>query len=295
MKKNSNHTKWSIKLLAVLLTICFTIPAFATESCTLSIDDNMITTEPSIVDGEELSKYYLDVLPEVKNKRTYVPISTIAKFLGATINWQNPTITIGYNKTKLVLNIGESTALLNDEVISLDAPPYISKGRTMVPLRLVSESMGCMVSFKNNNVDIAFPTLKINNAPIAGIFQKYHMTMGHVISESNNNLCITRFYNAFNAAQTKPMIAPTNYGAMYDIDAESCYYLYENYAFKDTNNEILAEFELYGEISFGMNTNQYALKDVLNNKWYSITYEQLCEITDLYFIGSWTEVENTVA
>lgn len=51
-------------------------------------------------------------------------------------------------QTVQVINDGQSISIkVNGNQISLDRPPYISNGRTMVPLRVVAENLGCEVSW----------------------------------------------------------------------------------------------------------------------------------------------------
>jgi len=49
----------------------------------------------------------------------------------------------------IVLTIGFMYAYINDEPMKLDAPPYIKKGSTMVPLRFISEAMKAEVTWEN--------------------------------------------------------------------------------------------------------------------------------------------------
>ena len=50
----------------------------------------------------------------------------------------------------LGLTIGESTAVVNGKTVLLDAAPYIDKvtGRTLVPLRFISEQLGAVVAWE---------------------------------------------------------------------------------------------------------------------------------------------------
>jgi hypothetical protein len=86
----------------------------------------------------------IDAAPEIVASRTFVPIRFIAEAFGATVEWlpetQGITITLGDHT--IGLQIGNSTAVIDGTIISLPAAPYIKNGRTMVPLRVISESFG---------------------------------------------------------------------------------------------------------------------------------------------------------
>jgi hypothetical protein len=100
-----------------------------------------IGTDIVSVNGKATS---IDAAPEIVAGRTFVPIRFIAEAFGATVDWlpetQGITITLGDHT--IGLQIGNSTAVIDGSIISLEAAPYIKNGRTMVPLRVISESFG---------------------------------------------------------------------------------------------------------------------------------------------------------
>lgn len=281
-------------LIGVLsVTLLYTVPLYATETVEMYMDDHKVATESYNVFNRE-GKYYMDVLPQVINERTYVPISTITKFLGVSINWQDPHITINYNNTELILTIGENEAIKNGQTIKLDASPYVRNGRTMVPLRFISEELGLGINYQDAKVGITFPKLKINDIQIATIQSEFGMTMGSVISESKTNICISRMYNEFEINKTKEMERPSSFGSHNDIDSLDYYYELKEYKFNDSSNNTIAQYKIYSHQSFGNSTGLYAIEDVTNSKWYSCTEENYLNILDLENIGKWVELSNTV-
>jgi hypothetical protein len=52
-------------------------------------------------------------------------------------------------KTKIVLQVGNSVALVNDKTVKLDASPKIVKDRTLVPLRFIAEAFGANVQWNS--------------------------------------------------------------------------------------------------------------------------------------------------
>ena len=98
------------------------------------------------VNGHELS---FDVPPEVINNRTMVPMRAIFERLGAVVNWNSSTQTVyAYRgNTNLSLTIGENYITANGRKIELDVPAILKDGRTLVPLRAVSECLNCVVDW----------------------------------------------------------------------------------------------------------------------------------------------------
>lgn len=116
----------------------------------------MVNAAPAIIiDGKQLT---FDVSPTTINGRLLVPLRTVFEELGATVHWDaaNQEITASQAGTNVVLRIGNETAMVNKETITLEAIPKIVNNRTLIPLRFVSEALGSQVNWdeKNNIVTI---------------------------------------------------------------------------------------------------------------------------------------------
>jgi uncharacterized repeat protein (TIGR02543 family) len=94
----------------------------------------------------------LDSPPVIKNGRTLVPIRAIIEALGGVVSWdgaaRKATVTLG--SATIELWIGKSTATVNGMSTLIDSTnakvvPEIISSRTMLPLRFVSENLGCSV------------------------------------------------------------------------------------------------------------------------------------------------------
>lgn len=94
----------------------------------------------------------LDPPPVIKNGRTPVPIRAIIEALGGTVGWdgaaRKATVTLG--SATIELWISKNAARVNGVNTPIDATnakvvPEIISSRTMLPLRFVSENLGCSV------------------------------------------------------------------------------------------------------------------------------------------------------
>jgi hypothetical protein len=74
-----------------------------------------------------------------------MPLLTPAFFL-ALLLWL-PATSGGASDVLIKMQIGSNTAYVNGSAVRLDAPPQIVKGRTLVPIRFVSENMGAGVTW----------------------------------------------------------------------------------------------------------------------------------------------------
>jgi len=96
----------------------------------------------------------LDSPPVIKNNRTLLPIRAVVEALGGTVGWDatERKVTVSLGSTTIELWIGKSTAKVNGVNKSIDSSnskvvPEIINGRTMLPLRFVTENLGCTVQW----------------------------------------------------------------------------------------------------------------------------------------------------
>ncbi len=112
-------------------------------------DDISIT-----VDGEALST---DASPVIVDGRTLVPLRAIFEALGAQVSWngEEKSITADRASTTIYMKIDEKNFTVNGEERALDVPASVIDGRTMVPARAVSESLGCRVEWRSAEKTVA--------------------------------------------------------------------------------------------------------------------------------------------
>ena len=76
-----------------------------------------------------------------------VPMRSIFEALGAQVQWDAGTQGINAQRAATVvqMQIGNRNATINGQAVTLDQPPLLYAGATMVPLRFVGEAMGAEV------------------------------------------------------------------------------------------------------------------------------------------------------
>ena len=94
-------------------------------------------------------KIKFDQIPVIDNGRTLVPLRAIFEKLGAEVDWNGDTQTVTATKgdTSVSLTINNTTAAKNGEAVTLDVPAKIIGGRTLVPVRFVSDCFGVDVKW----------------------------------------------------------------------------------------------------------------------------------------------------
>jgi hypothetical protein len=86
----------------------------------------------------------LAVAPEIKNGRTFVPLRLIAEAFGAEVKWYPvfKLVFITISGKEVIFQIGASFASVAAKKYTLEAPPYIKKGTTMVPIKVIADAFG---------------------------------------------------------------------------------------------------------------------------------------------------------
>jgi len=97
----------------------------------------------------------MDVAPIIYEDRTLLPIRFVVEPLGGNVLWDpiEKKVTIIHKDTTIELWIGNHIAKVNgvDTIIDPDnhnvKPIIVAPGRTMLPLRFISEALGCTVGW----------------------------------------------------------------------------------------------------------------------------------------------------
>lgn len=103
-----------------------------------------------------------DVQPEIIDDRVMVPMRTIFETFGMKVKWDGDAQTItAKRKSKTVgMTIGSTDMTKNEDTYSFDTAPVIADGRTLVPVRAISDLLGLDVEWNadEKTVEITTPT-----------------------------------------------------------------------------------------------------------------------------------------
>ncbi len=153
-----------MKKIAVTLVLlyCFFINTVFAESLLLEYDGGIHNYTGDVyslvVNGKTLENLPLN--PIIFNDRAVVPVREVFEALGATVTYisANKSVKVNYGTRKVVLSIGEKTALVNgirknmpDGVGAMFIAKWGEYAKTMVPVRFVSENIGLDVGYDGEN------------------------------------------------------------------------------------------------------------------------------------------------
>ena len=135
-----------VLLLLAIIAVPLQLPAQAVSKVSLYVDGLALKT---------------DVPPVIYNSRVLVPFRSAAEALNAYVEYDpaSKTIVAQRSGTTVKLQVNSKTAYLNSQAVALDAPPLMSGGRALIPMRFFGEAFGCTVEWDsvNDSVNIFSP------------------------------------------------------------------------------------------------------------------------------------------
>ena len=95
------------------------------------------------------SRITFDVLPRVEKGLPLAPFRQIFEHTGGEVRWFNQSKTMrAFNSSREIeIRVGQSEAKVNNQTLSLDAKPYLDKGRTIVPLSFVRDALDVNIQY----------------------------------------------------------------------------------------------------------------------------------------------------
>lgn len=132
-----------MKKRCVALFICIVMLfAGSLSLCGFAEEENIAV----VVDGQTVE---FDVLPQLINGRTMVPIRAIFETMGAAVEWDESTSSAICTKgdTTVIMTIGSVYMYVNGEARVMDVTPSVLNGRTLAPARYVAEAFGATVEW----------------------------------------------------------------------------------------------------------------------------------------------------
>ncbi|MEW6183869.1 MAG: copper amine oxidase N-terminal domain-containing protein [Bacillota bacterium] len=88
-----------------------------------------------------------DVQPQIINGRTMVPLRALAEALGSDVVYNNGQINFNRGGKQINIYVNNTTATVGGKKVRMDQPARVVNGRTLVPLRFMSENMNADVDY----------------------------------------------------------------------------------------------------------------------------------------------------
>lgn len=254
-----------MKLLKRILCVILTILAVCFSS-TVTMANNAITVE---IDGKQID---FDVQPQLINDRTMVPLRAIFEAIGATVEWDDVTKTVTSTKgsSTIILTINHAIMYVNGKGVALDSPACIIDGRTLVPVRAISEAFDMEVEWKGETKTVvitsvgakeenvvkqvnshpkAFEQLRkiiIQNGSVFGSDRHYSLYYKPASNDYGFMISYYPQYNDISIYHTADAGSSYKYGVLLTI-----YYDRDPQAFATYETSMGNEYELFGSFPSG--------------------------------------------
>lgn len=92
-----------------------------------------------------------DAQPQIISNRTYVPIRATCEALGLEIEWNSKTETLTFTREGTVIShtMRSKIVYVNGQALNFDTPSINRNNRTLMPIRMLGESIGATVDWDN--------------------------------------------------------------------------------------------------------------------------------------------------
>lgn len=162
------NTKYNLLLAICILFIFGTINISLCKvyAVTLNYDgkDHEYNASPIVlnINGNIVDQDTLPMKPVIIDGTTLVPVREVFETLGAVVDYkeQSKEVYIGYNNTLTIMKIDSPTYTVDNETHTFSVNPKIINGKTMIPLRAVSEGLGLNVNWENSTRTISIAGTK---------------------------------------------------------------------------------------------------------------------------------------
>lgn len=127
-----------VQIITMILILSSLTCVYGADKVTVVVDGKQVVSDPQAVLSSAGS--------------AMLPFRSIFNALGVkdeSISWNSnsKSIEIHHGSQYIFLMIGNTGALVNDSLITLNTAPYIENNRTFVPVRFVSEALGADVQW----------------------------------------------------------------------------------------------------------------------------------------------------
>lgn len=260
----------------IIITLVFVLSLFSVSAYAKTMQFTMGDTTAKVDEGNIVA-HTMEVAPYTVEGRTMVPVRIIAETFGADVQYiaeeNKVVITLGDKTISLV--IGETTAMVNGEVVDLDVPSVETNGRTLVPLRFVSENLGFDVEYLASTEQIL-----ITNDPAVFEFEGIGISLSDFKAMYKMNLLI---YGEFS---TEAEIVEYTKGLL-------CQYVI--YEFEEDKCGIVLEPALYADVRAEAESLA-SIEGVLDASWISLLEKEyramyLINVLDILYTPDDAEAE----
>ena len=133
----------------ILLLLCVFMLLFCVSASAKTLELTLWDTQVNVLDKGVVTTSTVEAPLFTEKDRTMVPVRIIAENFGCKVGWieEEEAVTITTEEKEIKLWLGKNTALIDGGYVTLDVAPMETEGRTFVPVRFISETLGYNVTY----------------------------------------------------------------------------------------------------------------------------------------------------
>lgn len=147
----------------------------------------------------------------IQNDRVLVPMRSVMEALGYTIIWHQDSSSVEAIKegTKLLITIDAPTAMVNQQLVTLNEAATLSENTTMIPLRFLTQYSGAMVEWDQKNTTVSISTNQVPQGDLTDsvVYIQTNKMQGSGIILSSEGIIATNFHVIENASTAQMVFA----------------------------------------------------------------------------------------
>lgn len=138
------------RIIGIMMTIIMTLGCISISGQSAVYAAEII---PVYLNGEQIVYDSNDAQPQIFSSRTYVPIRKTAESLGLTIDWNSKTETLTFTRDGVTIahTMRSDIVYVNGEPVRFDTKSINKNNRTLMPVRMLAESIGADVQWDDVN------------------------------------------------------------------------------------------------------------------------------------------------
>ena len=158
-----------IGLLPEKYDIGYNIPEYSASSSKISNAVVLQVNSPKAIANDKdtfIDVNNMEIAPLIIDSRTLVPARFISESFGGKVGWNNDTrqVAVVAGGKTVIMQIDNSAYTIDGVEYTMDVPPQIIGGRTLVPLRAMCEALGKKVFWDNKGLIVISDTDNILNS-----------------------------------------------------------------------------------------------------------------------------------
>ncbi len=145
-----------VTVIVLLLLPCGLVMGYENNGIYTKATLILNNPELNVIQDGNATNHKLDCAPYNPDGTTLIPVRGVLDACGDTVTWSpaQRQVEVSNSNSRIIMTLNSDMATVNNAVVKMSRPAQVVNGRTMIPLRFVSENMGYEVKWYANEQKI---------------------------------------------------------------------------------------------------------------------------------------------